>query len=513
MTRLSSTIALRALYVSALLAPAVAAQQFGPVQFLATNQTNTQSVRSADLDGDGDRDVVCASWQNDRVSWFENLDGLGTFGPAKIVSSATDGARVVGVGDLDGDGDQDLVCCSDWDDKVRWFENLDGLGNFSTPKLVSGVHAPRSLDIVDLDGDQDLDLLVGSYFDNEVLWFDNTNGQGNFSAKKVISNQAKWCNAVRGADVDGDGDMDVLSASQLDSKVAWYENVDGLGNFGAQLVISSNAAGARWVAAADLDGDGDVDALSASTVDTKVAWYENTDGSGAFGAEQILSLNNAGPRVVEPADVDGDGDLDVLAGFYGDDLLAWFENTDGAASFGPAQTIATGLNGIHGLEVADIDGDNDLDVTVATWLGSEIAWVKNGPAGLVGTPASISVASGGTQALSLNAGSAFAGLPYLVLGSWSGTSPGTPLDGQLLPLNTDPYTNITLLTPNVAPLSGTFGTLDAAGAASASFSLPTGLSPGLAGLTLNHAYVVIELLPTLLQLVYISNPVPLDLVP
>ncbi|MFQ6604417.1 MAG: fibronectin type III domain-containing protein [Fidelibacterota bacterium] len=76
--------------------------------------------------------------------------------------------------------------------------------------------------------------------------------------------------------MDGDGDMDVLSASYGDDKIAWYENTDGNGTFGAQQVITTLADGAQSVYASDLDGDGDMDVLSASYLDDKVAWYENT---------------------------------------------------------------------------------------------------------------------------------------------------------------------------------------------------------------------------------------------
>ena len=85
------------------------------------------------------------------------------------------------------------------------------------------------------------------------------------------------------ADLDGDGDQDVLSASVGDDKIAWYENTDGLGTFGPQQVITTSVAGAMAVYTADLDGDGDVDVLSASLGDNKVAWYENMNGLGSSG--------------------------------------------------------------------------------------------------------------------------------------------------------------------------------------------------------------------------------------
>ncbi len=130
--------------------------------------------------------------------------------------------------------------------------------------------------------------------------------------------------------------------------------------------------------------------------------------------------------------------------------------------------------------------------------------------GLIATPPSLSVSAGGTQAFIIVAGAANAGLPYLLLGSLSGSTPGTPVDGKTLPLNVDGYTFHTLLTPNTPPLAGSFGTLDATGRAAATFDLPAGASAGLVGLTATHAFVVVRLEPTLLSLPYISNAATLD---
>jgi hypothetical protein len=66
-----------------------------------------------------------------------------------------------------------------------------------------------------------------------------------------------------------------LSASYADNKIAWYKNTDGDGTFGAQQVISTAALGAISVYATDIDGDGDMDVLSASFTDDKIAWYKN----------------------------------------------------------------------------------------------------------------------------------------------------------------------------------------------------------------------------------------------
>ena len=141
-----------------------------------------------------------------------------------------------------------------------------------------------------------------------------------FVAHDIVVHEAEGANTVFAADLDGDGDKDVLSASENDNKIAWYENLDGRGDFGPQKVISAKVYGAQSVHAADVDGDGDMDLLAASSdfQTHKIAWYKNTDGKGTFGPSQEITAwgrNTQGPRSVYATDLDGDGDLDVLAAF------------------------------------------------------------------------------------------------------------------------------------------------------------------------------------------------------
>lgn len=112
---------------------------------------------------------------------------------------------------------------------------------------------------------------------------------------------------------------------------------------------------------------------------------------------------------------------------------------------------------------------------------------------LHGSPASLSLATGGTQDLCLTAGVVHAGDLYLTLGSSSGTAPGVLVDGHVLPLNVDSYFLSTLTKPNGPVLSQSFGFLDAKGMAKPSFHLPAGLPPALAGLVVHHAAAILDL--------------------
>ncbi|MFC1759219.1 FG-GAP-like repeat-containing protein [Planctomycetota bacterium] len=221
---------------------------------------------------------------------------------------------------------------------------------------------------MDVDGDGDLDVLSASSTDDTVAWYEN-DGSQNFMSH-TISSAADGAQSVFAADVDGDGDMDVLSASTSDDKITWYEN-DGSQNFSTHT-ISTTAIFAFSVFAADVDGDGDTDVLSASPNDSTVAWYEN-DGSQNFTTHTITTTASLVVSVFA-ADVDGDGDLDVLSTSLFDEI-AWYEN-DGNQSFTP-HTIDMTADSPLSVFAADVDGDGDMDVLSASSSDDRIAWYEN----------------------------------------------------------------------------------------------------------------------------------------
>jgi hypothetical protein len=150
-----------------------------------------------------------------------------------------------------------------------------------------------------------------------------------FGPQNVLSDfpNANSAYSVYATDLDGDGDADVLSASKNDDKIAWYENLGG-GVFGPQQVITTSANYATSVYATDLDGDGDADVLSASYYDDKIAWYSNrlNKPKQDFSNQRIISTSLDGAFSVYAADLNGDGAPEVISASQRDDNVAWYEN-------------------------------------------------------------------------------------------------------------------------------------------------------------------------------------------
>ena len=337
-----------------------------------------RSVYAADVDDDGDIDVLSASsghsnFFRGEIAWYEN-DGNENFN-AHTFSVDSSGFESVFATDMDDDGDMDLLSASIGDNRIAWYEN-DGNENFSTHNIASYELCPdcpagaRSVFAIDLDGDGDIDVLSASTDDDKIAWYENT-GNCNYIIHHYITTDADYAYSVYAEDVDGDGDMDVLSASKNDHKIAWYEN-DGIENF-ATHVITTDADGANSVYAEDIDGDGDMDVLSASTDDNKIAWYEN-NGRENF-TPHFITTSAVGAASVYAIDVDGDWDMDVLSAAFGDDEIAWYKN-DGHENF-TACSIAKSMSGARSVYALDVDGDGDMDVLSASTADDKIAWHEN----------------------------------------------------------------------------------------------------------------------------------------
>ncbi|UCC31120.1 MAG: IPTL-CTERM sorting domain-containing protein, partial [Phycisphaerales bacterium] len=177
--------------------------------------------------------------------------------------------------DLDGDGDTDVLSASWNDDKIAWYDSDGGSPPSFTERVIStAADGARSVFATDLDGDGDTDVLSASYEGDKIAWYESNGGSPPSFTERVISTAADGANSVFATDLDGDGNTDVLSASAVDDKIAWYESDGGLPPSFTERVISTAADGAASVFATDVDGDGDTDVLSASTVDNKIAWYE-----------------------------------------------------------------------------------------------------------------------------------------------------------------------------------------------------------------------------------------------
>jgi len=273
--------------------------------------------------------------------------------------------EALALGDLDGDGDLDLVCGNILGGPTRLWQN-DGHGRFVAlgPALPRGFEA-HGLDLGDVDDDGDLDLAVATFGSNPNRLFLN-DGKGHFvDAGQGISNADT--KALVFGDVDGDGDLDVVLANwghpggaRQSPNEVWIN--DGQGRF-TDSDQRLGAQNSEDLLLGDVDGDGDLDLVVANfTGAPNEVWINN--GAGVF-VDSGQRLGDGDTTCLALGDLDMDGDLDLISGNLGFGVgapdLVWLN--DGSGTFiDSGQRL--GLHDTTALLLTDLDGDGDLDVLV-----------------------------------------------------------------------------------------------------------------------------------------------------
>lgn len=331
----------------------------GGLNIMTTTSPNISALETTDINNDGNIDILAGGVGTGLV-WLDNANGTANFNENYISFSAVDPKHSFAA-DMDNDGDLDVLTATS--QHIAWFEDTNGNQNYDVQHTLyyGNYLGAEYVAAYDFDGDSDLDVVVAFTGSDKIYWYENLDSQGSFGDYVEITNQCDAPKMVFASDLDGDGDLDLLSASRNDDKIAWYENVDGQGSFGSQQIISSNADGANFVEAVDIDNDGDMDVVSASITDDKIAWYENVDGQGTFGTEQFISTDATAVSSLDLIDFDNDGDIDVLSGSSSENKIAWFENLDGQGTFSVENTISSVPNNTVNVYAVDIDNDSDLD--------------------------------------------------------------------------------------------------------------------------------------------------------
>ncbi len=314
---------------------------------LRTSGYNAPTI--ADVDGDGDADVVVGvlggAYNANRTS-IENLHVIEQTGPqafavrtGRMIPTLDLGLEsAVAAGDVDGDGDVDLVVGTRIDPTDMTGGRLYLLENtgrarapaFRLQRLpaVQGLfHVAPALG--DLDGDGDLDLLIGNWRDVVQYW---RNDGGPAVTRWVLADTA-LVRITRGsnttpalADFDGDGDLDLVVGESAGT-LNYYRN-DGTRDAPRFTLVSDEwealDVGRRSApSAGDLDGDGDLDLIVGSEEDAVVLRNIGTRRAPRFERDPALAARLALPPYAAAAvvDVDGDGLMDVIAGAYGGGLV------------------------------------------------------------------------------------------------------------------------------------------------------------------------------------------------
>ena len=329
---------------------------------------------AADLDGDGDRDLATANISGGNVTVLRNNGAANFVEPASSPEPAGSFPTALAVGDLDGDTDQDLVVGNQSSGDVNILRNT-GAGNFvepaSSPELAGTL--PVSIAVGDLDGDNDRDLAIANATEPVgTVTILRNNGNGNFfepaTSPESVGNKAI---SVAAADLDGDGDLDLGVANQQSGNVTILRN-NGSANFTEPATSPETAASfPQGITAVDIDGDTDDDLVVVNQGTNNMTVLRN-NGSGNF-SEPGTSPVPLGMRPLgAPAagDFDGDGDQDLAAPNHDSDDVTVLRNA-GSGGYAEVGTSPEGAgDGPQSIVAKDLDGDSDPDLAVSNSAGA-----------------------------------------------------------------------------------------------------------------------------------------------
>ena len=287
-----------------------------------TSTTNFRDMTSFDRDGDGDDDILCSI--ADYLFWLVNEGGSFT---QQSINNNIQGSRLW-IGDLDNDNRHDILLYSD--QLKRWEWNPNG-NNYNSSNM--STDAWPDYTVFDVDGDDDVDIMYFGYDINTgnttLEYLKNNNGSYTTEQILILDDYFTSLQSNLGpnppivpADMDGDGDIDVVFGSENEDYVAWLRN-NGDSDF-TPIILYEEMYYFFSLAVGDCDNDGDADIVASINEDERLVILRN-EGEGNFVTDELTPITN-GPRALHIRDMDNDGDNDIAYASPINYRIGWLEN-------------------------------------------------------------------------------------------------------------------------------------------------------------------------------------------
>ena len=349
------------------------------------------AVALADLDNDGDVDLIGGglyengSIDNGAVTIRRN-NGNGTFGSAEIIlftnPNFISNPKEITTGFINGDGFPDIVAAVPSGRAIEGFVvvNSNGSGGFNTPVYYEASQQTFDVAVVDLDKDGHGDVITVANSSAAVTVHKNL-GNGSFPVLTRYE-VASLSDAVESADIDNDGDIDIVVNGVVDivsnDGVVKILKNNGNGTF-APAIDYTPARTFGDMKLRDINGDGFLDLVLAPNACCSPYHFGTAVnlGNGTFAPTVVTEVFSCGDGTIDAADLDGDGDLDIVLTeeetcFGSTDNHIFIFRNDGNQNFVRMPDIV--LHGLlpHGLALADVTGDGNIDIITALPTGMAV---------------------------------------------------------------------------------------------------------------------------------------------
>lgn len=326
-----------------------------PIRITANTAPFPVCVVAGDFNRDGVLDLASTGRNNSTVSIVLGNGTGGFAAPVLYTLISGSGPHGLAAADMDRDGDLDLVVCGSYNNKIFILSN-DGSAAFSQDTVFAAGAFPWLPVPVDLNGDGKLDLAVGNSGGREISVFLNDGNGGLSPEVRYDAADTAWAPAA--VDIDLDGDFDLVVGGT--DRMAVLVN-DGHGNFALSATLLNGQS--PWHGAAgDVDGDGDPDLVATGLWIDSVTILKN-NGTGVFSITakypMFPGLSDGGSRLM---DLDGDGDLDMATGIV-IGLAVQVRRNDGSGGYASQDTVSLARS-MRWIYSVDLDNDGDIDIVV-----------------------------------------------------------------------------------------------------------------------------------------------------
>lgn len=320
-----------------------------------THEERTASMGVGDIDNDGDMDVVIANgrhWPGQNRIFFNNGDGIFTVSKPLGTESAT--SYSTELADFDNDGDLDIAVGNDRAPNCLFIN--DGEGNFTKSGNFGEAYAPtRNIVVADIDGDGDSDILITNRRrENEICLND---GKGNFTETIGFGTKDDSTIDVEVADIDQDGDSDLILANRDEQQNFIYLN-NGNVHFTEKIPYGNGADNTRSVAISDFDTDGFLDIAVANVGGPNRIYYGDQEMSFSRYTEFDSSHDESSSITVSDFNLDGNDDI-VIGNFKQPNAI--FINKNDGSSWEKIQ-LSEKESFTYDIYATDINRDGKADI-------------------------------------------------------------------------------------------------------------------------------------------------------
>lgn len=368
--------------VALLICPLAVAQtpfrSFDRTLLLEIKGETSASVSLGDIDGDEDLDIILAKGRHWPLhDLILRNDGRGHFS-TETLSERPDRTYSAALADIDGDGDLDIVCSNDRPDRKLIYLN-DGKGHFHVSGTFGDPNwSTRYITLADLNGDGRPDIIVANRSSNPEnprhSFVCLNDGKGAFPNCTPLETQS--ATIIVAADLDGDGYMDLLVPHRDGGQSLIFWN-DGKANLNKPAPFGPAKSQIRAAAAADLNGDGRTDIVAGDEKNGLFLYFNN--GNRRFGEPIAIGDKSAAPYSIGLADMDRDGRTDIVVGNYEAPGVVFFNRGTAAKTIFQQILWGDGKGVVYGVAIGDLDGDGWPDIAAARSGAPNAVWFS-GPA-------------------------------------------------------------------------------------------------------------------------------------